>query len=661
MSYVLGLDTGGTYTDGALIDVRTERIVAKAKVFTTKHDLKTGIGKCIDSLNICDPNEIKMVSLSTTLATNAVVEERWGKTGLIIVGKNYPETIPTEYIENIDGKTDIKGNVIIPVSEKQVREAVDRLKLKVNAIAISAYASVRNPKEELRIKKIAEERTSLPVFCAHELTGTLGFAERTNTAVLNAGLTGIVKDFIESTKISLKNKNIKAELMIVKSDGSLMREKMALRRPIDTILSGPAASAIGARHLTGTQDALILDMGGTTIDIADISEGEIRTGDDCAKVAGWRTRVHAVEVSTHGIGGDSLITAGNEKPHRIHVGPQKAEPISRTAYIYDNIIHELKDIQKYTGVSPNKKEILGRCYCLVSEDNLYNGEKIHDQIIDSLREAPHSMQFLVQKAGNDINDTAKTIESMIRNRQINIVDITPTDILHVLGEYVEWSKAAAEIRSKIVAEAVNMSFDCFVRHAEEAIYKRIYMACVQAAADFEGGGVDIERDDVAIYLIDKMFSSSLKEFLTASCRLGKQLIAVGAPVRAWIPFISNKMDTKVLLPQHGEVANAIGSAFGEVNEFAEALIRKENGKRRYNLYLPSEKKAFYSRKSAVEEAERILTQLAKEKAELAGCSKTKTALDVKDIYVNPFGEKKKKFTETHIRVSAKGRPDVWTV
>ena len=656
MSYILGLDTGGTYTDGVLIDTETEHVKAKSKALTTKYDLNIGIGKCIDDLKIHNPDGVKMVSLSTTLATNAVVEGTWGKAGLIICGGNLKDSVPTKYIERIAGKTDIKGNVIIPASEEHICRAVDRLKTRVEAIAVSSYASVRNPQEELKIKKIAEERCGLPVFCAHELTGSLGFAERTNTAVLNAGLIGIVRDFIEATKISLKSKGIDAEIMIVKSDGSLMREKMALKRPIETILSGPAASAIGALKLTGERNAIILDMGGTTIDIAEITDGTIKTGDGCASIAGWQTRVNALEVSTYGIGGDSHIVASDGI--KMRVGPQKAEPISRVSSIYDNIICEIRDIQNDPDLSKSEKERLSRCYCLTEKDGCHNGDIVRNMIINCLTDRPHSMGYLVGKAGDNISEILK---EMIKSSEINIVDITPTDLLHITGKYSEWDPSAARIRAEIVASAAEMSIDDFVSNSEEAVYRRIYTACMQAVSDFEEKNISLKGDAAAEYLIDKMFSNTGNDFLRASCRLKKQVIAVGAPVKTWLPCIAEKLNTGIVIPEDADVANAVGSAFGEINEAVEALIRKENDKRIYNLYLPDERQVFYSKKAAVEEAEIRLITLAKEKALLAGCSSPEIRVEKDDRYINPFGEKRRKYTETHIKVSANGRPDMWSL
>lgn len=650
MPYILGLDTGGTYTDGVLVDIETECVVSRAKELTTKYDLRKGIEACIDSLDIDDPGMIRMVSLSTTLATNAVVENRGGRTGLILVGKKDHRDFPAEYIEILDGESDIKGNVRVPISERQAVEAVCRLKDKVDAIAVSAYASVRNPGQELQVRHIVEEMTNIPVFCAHELSGSLGYMERTTTAVLNANLIGIISEFLTATGEALRRRKINADIMIVKSDGSLMMAEVALKRPIDTILSGPAASAIGARYLTGVENALVLDMGGTTVDIADITDGQIQTGDECATVAGWKTRVHAVEISTHGIGGDSLIKLHDE----VQVGPQKAEPISRAAYYHDNVVIEIEEVQKDRTLSHVDRELMSRCYS-IAKNNIYNGNMIHDKILELLEKEPHSMSFLLKATGPEVK---QMVEIMLDNGEINAVDMTPTDILHILGRYEEWNKSAAKIRGEILAKANNLRLEDFAIMVEEAVYKKIYTACIQAVVDFKKCNADMHSERAAAYLIDKAFDHR-KAFLNVSAKLCKPLIVVGAPVKVWMPFIGRKMETEIIFPENADVANAIGSVFGNVRESASALIRKEKGKRKYNLHLPSEKLAFDNKKDALKEAKIRLTQTVRKKSKLAGCSEPDIEINSRDVYTHPFGDNKRMYVETKIIALAEGRPDSW--
>lgn len=241
-----------------------------------KDDLTTGIKNCLDQLEFDRLEEITLISLSTTLATNAIVEGRGGKVALLYMGAELEEDIPAAKSIHIRGAFDIMGRQKDALEEEEVRRVLESLKGKVDAVAISGYASVRNPKHEQEAAKIAEDVLGIPVICAHHLSTALGFYHRTVTAVLNGRLIPIIDDLLVSTRKVLKEKGISGSIMVVKGDGTLMTEKLAGQRPVETILSGPAASVIGGLALTGQKDGIVVDMGGTTTDIAEVSGGSVK-------------------------------------------------------------------------------------------------------------------------------------------------------------------------------------------------------------------------------------------------------------------------------------------------------------------------------------------------------------------------------------------------
>ena len=246
MSYILGIDTGGTFTDGVLVDPAARTVCCTGKSFTTREDLSIGIRRCIRKLPQDQLDQTVMVCLSTTLATNAVVEGRSGRVGLLLMGRRIPEKLPASVNITLQGELDIKGRQRIPLDMQQVREAVEQLRGKVDAVAISGFASVRNPAHELAIKAVVQEQLQLPVVCAHELSQTLGFYDRTVTAALNAGLIPCTTELIRAVEAVLREFGLdRVPVMIVKGDGSLMQREFALDRPIETVLSGPAASVVG--------------------------------------------------------------------------------------------------------------------------------------------------------------------------------------------------------------------------------------------------------------------------------------------------------------------------------------------------------------------------------------------------------------------------------
>ena len=157
MSFILGMDTGGTYTDGVVLEGADRKIICKAKALTTKDDLTVGLKNCLDNLEFDKMKEISLVSLSTTLATNAIVEGRGGKVALIYMGVDLEDDVPAEYTVKIKGKFDIMGRLKEDLDEDEIKEVLISLKDKVDAIAISGYAGVRNSDHEKVVKAIADE------------------------------------------------------------------------------------------------------------------------------------------------------------------------------------------------------------------------------------------------------------------------------------------------------------------------------------------------------------------------------------------------------------------------------------------------------------------------------------------------------------------------
>ena len=315
MSLGLGIDTGGTYTDSAIIDLVRGEVISKAKALTTRNDLSIGISNSISKLDRSLYKKVELVSVSSTLATNSVVEGKGCRVALIVAGYEFNKAIPVNELVEIAGGHNLMGDEKDMLDIDAARDFIEQVKDKVDGIAISSYLAVRNPEHEIALKEMAKSVTDLPIICGHELSSQLGFHERTLTAVLNARLIPIIADLVASVKKVLNEHQIEAPLMIVKGDGSLMGEAVAKERPVETILSGPAASLTGARFLTGEDEAVVIDVGGTTTDIGILRKGRPRLDPEGALIGGWRTRVRAADISTSGIGGDSRILIHNGQIH----------------------------------------------------------------------------------------------------------------------------------------------------------------------------------------------------------------------------------------------------------------------------------------------------------------------------------------------------------
>ena len=313
----LGLDTGGTFTDAVLLE-EGRGVIASAKALTTPWNLAIGIGNAIRAVLGLLPagssrEDVSLVSVSTTLATNAVVENRFSPVCTLLIGfddamverSGLQRPVGGGLVVRVRGGHTATGEESSALDEAAVALAVAEHDSRVEAFAIAANFSVRNPAHELRARKLIRALTPKPVTCAHELSSKLDAPRRALTAALNARLTPQIRHLIEALARVLAEAAIEAPLMIVKGDGSLMQAQVALEYPVETILSGPAASVVGAGFLTGLDDFVVSDMGGTTTDIAVVAGGRPVIRAEGALVGGWRTMVEAIDVRTSGLGGDS--------------------------------------------------------------------------------------------------------------------------------------------------------------------------------------------------------------------------------------------------------------------------------------------------------------------------------------------------------------------
>lgn len=162
MAFALGIDTGGTFTDSVVYNLLEGTVVAKAKAPTTYHDLSCGIRNSIDNLAFKEFHKIKMGSLSTTMATNAVVEGQGCEVGLILIGEMPNGPLPVTHAAVVRGGHDLKGNSRDVLALDEVAEALAVMKDKVEALAVSGFGSVRNPEHELQAKEFIERNCGLP-------------------------------------------------------------------------------------------------------------------------------------------------------------------------------------------------------------------------------------------------------------------------------------------------------------------------------------------------------------------------------------------------------------------------------------------------------------------------------------------------------------------
>lgn len=650
MSLVLGIDTGGTYTDGVVLRRETREVIATAKSLTTREDLALGIAGCLDNLDFSDYDQIDFVTLSTTLATNAIVEGRGCRVGLLLLGFDSVPDLPLSEIRLLPGGHNIRGEAKVPLDETAIRTALESLRGKVEALAISSYLSIRNPEHEIRVLTMAREILDIPAVCAHQLTRSLGVKERTVTAVLNARLIPVIDELIVSVKKVLALKNVKAPILIVKGDGALMAEEQARIKPIETILSGPAASIIGANYLAGQKDALILDMGGTTTDIAVLRNGRPRLGKEGARVGGWLTRVEAAEINTFGLGGDSYVQLNIEGFFQL--GPQRVVPISLLVARYPYLMRELSAIH-----IPRSHTILYSqvtdCFILLDPRDSLLETDLERRIVGLLRKEPHSLFYLADRLGVSVNllDICSLVDRGILGRS----SVTPTDILMVKGLYDQWDKEAAELAVTLLGKRFGMEMREFADYVMEKVVERLCYTVWQSLMDQEGVHFDLDKEPVFEYLARKHIRPKKSDFLDSRITLRIPVIGVGAPVGIWLPLMSKVLGSELILPEFARVANAVGAAAGRVMETVKLLIAPAEGGMGYILYSTWERREFEELDEAVEYGRKFAAEQAFNQAKANGVENPEVTVEYRHVYANSNGIENDIYIETHIQAIGTSR------
>ena len=324
---LLGLDVGGTFTDAVIID--GHRVVATAKRRTTKDNLMNGIGEALDAvLEGYDTSNIEQVTLSTTVVTNTIVEEKEEVVDLYVItgpGRNVDDIFPVEPIY-LQGYTDHRGIVVEGTPADAVRGIANMVQAHsgTDLAAVSAKFGVRNPHEELSITEELKN-TYHTISNGSLLSGSLNFPRRTISAYFNSAVTPVFTVFKKNVEDALSARNIVAPLHILKADGGSLPIEHMLSRPVETAFTGPAATVLGlsALGVIGNQHTVALDIGGTTTDISLWKHGRPLMTKNGVSIREYPSAVRSFAVTSVGIGGESVVRF---KKGNLTVGPERVGP-----------------------------------------------------------------------------------------------------------------------------------------------------------------------------------------------------------------------------------------------------------------------------------------------------------------------------------------------
>lgn len=671
MALLLGIDTGGTYTDAVLYDEQ-QGVIATAKALTTKHDLAIGIGQALEEVLRANHSEISLVSLSTTLATNAIVEGQGCSICLILIG--YPKdsldlaglgkAIGSDPVVFIEGGHTINGDEQRPLDLEAARQAILQ-HAGQEAFAVSGYFAVHNPTHELAVRDLVRQLTDKPVTCGHELTSNLHAPRRALTAALNARLIPFLAQLIHSVGDTLQENGIHAPLMVVKGDGSLVESQVALERPVETILSGPAASVVGARHLSKEGDVMVVDMGGTTTDIA-ILEGKLPAlSRDGAVVGGWHTMVEAIAAHTCGLGGDSEVRLDGE--NGLAVGPQRVVPLCLLAQQYSSVLETLRCQHRQASQDHRAPKFAAR-FALRQrwvDGNVDALDTDEQWIWNALADQPLSLESLYADRMRGLW-LQRALTRLVNRGLVVEAGLTPTDAAHVLRHQASWSLEAARLGAELVVLIKERQVENLEKAGVEFCQQLLQQVSVQlgrsilAAALGDQGealveqGGSLRRIFFDAALGDKANAHGLVDI---SFTLKRSLVAVGAPVSTYFPVVAERLHTRLVIPQHAEVANAVGAVVGSIVQVLRMQIRRLPEWQVFRVHLPSGVRDFDDIDGAASFAQNEAARLVEIEARRAGADNPQVQVERMDhIYHPEDGNWEDVYLGTEILARGVGRP-----
>lgn len=570
----LGLDTGGTFTDAVIMDLDGTRVLYKAKAPTTREDLCIGIREAIGKMDPELLSKVGVVSLSSTLATNSIVEGKGARVALICMGGDYESSYPVDFRIKVSGAHDMRGIETEPLNTESIEAFLESMRGRVDSVAIAGYLSVRNPEHEDRVRAMADRILGIPAVCGHDLSSGLGFSERAVTCIMNARLLPVIGDLMRSMKTVLSEYGIHAPLMMVRGDGSMMSESEARRKPVETIMSGPAASLIGAMCLTGVKDAIVMDMGGTTTDIGIIRNGRPRLEPEGATIGGTRTRVMAAEISTSGIGGDSRIYVANRDAR---LSALRVVPICFAVRRWPSLRTFLSGLEgdaPRTGVAQDENAVVlasefFRTLRMPSDSGDFSRTDL--DLLRVLDGDPISLNEAARRMGvHPFTLNVRRLESL---GLVQRVGFTPTDVLHASGDYCEYDREASLLVAAYLSRGTEMSVDGFIARCKQLIREKL---CRELMLELMSEECRSSRlGPAGEDLLSKAISGLDGEY-SCSIRVSKPIIGIGAPVRSYIPWVGEAFGTEVLISDDSDVGNAVGAISSSVSETMVMLIRPKS-------------------------------------------------------------------------------------
>ncbi|WP_432737823.1 hydantoinase/oxoprolinase N-terminal domain-containing protein [Maridesulfovibrio sp. FT414] len=531
--YAIGIDTGGTYTDTVILNCADLSVIATAKSPTTHHDLSLGLAASLDkaiSESGVGPEDVNLVSVSTTLATNAVVEGKGSRVGLFMIGDVKALKLPVVTMRFIQGGHKITGAEDDPLDIESLVDGINDMRGHVDSYAVCGAMSIKNPAHELIAAKAISLTDPKPVFCSHAVSTRAGQRERAATTVLNARLMPVMKDFLAGVGKALDERGLGKVVVVVRGNATPMSMEEAVQRAADTFASGPASTAYYGSLYSPAKDALIVDVGGTTTDVTLIRDSRPTIQESGSIIGDWETHVEAVEMFTVGIGGDSFSRIN--RSGKLEVGPGRVVPLCMAGEI------------------PAPADWIGRGHDshLIKPGPSAAGSE--DPAIVFLKEnGPATFSRVMEGVGAGEIRLTGIIAGLVREQIVEEVGFTPTDALHVLGELAIGDPSVSVAAAGVLGAEFGLDAEGFAHMVLEETRLKIENAMLEHIIRKEIGG------NMAGIIAGRS-SSPLVSFEPS---LNLPIVGIGAAAGKLLPEVARRLHTEAVFPEHHEVGNALGA------------------------------------------------------------------------------------------------------
>jgi N-methylhydantoinase A/oxoprolinase/acetone carboxylase beta subunit len=398
----------------------------------------------------------------------------------------------------------------------------------------------------------------------------------------------------------MEARGIRAPIMVLKGDGNLMNIRMGRERPVETLLSGPAASARGGLLLSALQDCITVDIGGTSTDIAVMEKGQCRISKEGAVVGVWPTRVEAVNVRTVALGGDSEIRVSARR--QIHIGPERVTPLCFARAVFP----DLMDRMRTTGDTR---------FFMASKQKHGRLTPVETKLVDHLRNnGPQSIRE-IEETLEGVYLVERYLRALKGKGAVEGVGMTPTDVLHALDRYNEGESDAARLGVEVMAEQLQMKAEDLANRIVAKVRSRIAEEVLKKVISDEIES--LPHSDGMQHLMDGMSGERSFSNFALKAHLKYPLVGLGGPAGAFMPPLAERLGVEVVIPEDHDVGNAIGAVCGQVSEFVDVFVcPREYDFAIYSSFSPPI--TVYGELDAVKRAKELASAWAMERAEKAG-------------------------------------------